>query len=54
MQKWEYTCCSVTEASLNYEDLVKHLNKLGAEGLGTRRYLGTARHNGRPGSALRP
>jgi hypothetical protein len=32
MQKWEYTCCSVTEASLEYIDLVNYLNKLGAEG----------------------
>jgi len=32
MQKWEYTCCSVTEASLVYTDLLNHLNKLGHEG----------------------
>jgi hypothetical protein len=32
MQRWEYTCCSVTEASLNYTDLINHLNKLGLEG----------------------
>jgi|KBSMisStandDraft_5_1062788.scaffolds.fasta_scaffold1002523_2 hypothetical protein len=32
MQKWEYTCCSITEASLVYTDLVNHLNKLGQEG----------------------
>ena len=30
--RWEYTCCSVTESSLNYTDLVKHLNELGSEG----------------------
>jgi hypothetical protein len=32
MQKWEYTCCSVTEPSLLYTDLLNHLNKLGEEG----------------------
>jgi hypothetical protein len=30
--RWEYTCCSVTEPSLNYTDLLKHLNELGKEG----------------------
>ena len=30
--RWEYTCCSVTEASLDYSDLVKLLNELGGEG----------------------
>jgi hypothetical protein len=30
--RWEYTCCSVAEASLNYTDLLKHLNELGREG----------------------
>jgi hypothetical protein len=30
--RWEYTCCSVTESSLNYSDLLKHLNKLGSDG----------------------
>jgi hypothetical protein len=30
--RWEYTCCSVTESSLNYSDLIKHLNELGREG----------------------
>jgi len=30
--RWEYTCCSVTESSLNYTDLIKHLNELGREG----------------------
>jgi len=30
--RWEYTCVSVTESSLNYADLVNHLNKMGKEG----------------------
>jgi hypothetical protein len=30
--RWEYTCCSVAEGSLNYTDLLKHLNELGREG----------------------
>jgi hypothetical protein len=30
--RWEYTCCSVTESSLNYVDVIEHLNRLGLEG----------------------
>ncbi len=32
MPQWEYTCFSVTESSLEYSDVVTHLNKLGLEG----------------------